>query len=301
MARGPATFEPMNRAQKITVGICAAVFVGLAGMTVAPLLAVPTADPDAVPTADPDLVVAPKPTAVASATPTTAPIPHAPLDDYSYVSIICDQRPPGTDLGEMWSSGAQGTVEDRNADGLATLYTVGRGDVYTSVVERFCLDAREFDRLNGITDGQLYYGDVVAFHEEAAGRAQRADSIPGDSGPTYYTHQDCDGTVARVALTRYVEMDPEGEFRVSMSGTPRDTRPGEYASGTPEIRDGEVIRYTVDAGDTWRGIADRFCTDGMALASYNEYAGIVGDPLHPGDVVEITPQRTTVMIPEPSV
>lgn len=283
----------MNRAQKITVAICAAVFVGLAGMTVAPLLAVPTADPE--------VVAAPTPTAVPSPTPTAANIPDAPLDDYSYVSIICDQRPPGTDLGEMWSSGAQGTVEDWDDDGLATLYTVGRGDVYTSVVERFCLDAREFDRLNGITDGRLYYGDVVAFRDEAANRAQRADSIPGDSGPAYYTHQDCDGPIARVDLTRYVETDPEGEFRVSMTGTPRDTRPGEYASGTPEIRDGEVIRYTVDTGDTWRGIADRFCTDGMALASYNEYAGIVGDPLHPGDVVEITPQRKTVIIPEPSV
>ncbi|MDT3315529.1 hypothetical protein Q9S71_01720 [Microbacterium sp. KSW4-11] len=289
----------MNRAQKITVGICAAVFVGLAGMTVAPLLAVPTADPEAVPTADPDLVVAPKPTAVASATPTTAPIPHAPLDDYSYVSIICDQRPPGTDLGEMWSSGAQGTVEDRNADGLATLYTVGRGDVYTSVVERFCLDAREFDRLNGITDGQLYYGDVVAFHEEAAGRAQRADRIPSDSGPVYYTHQDCTGPIARVDIYS-IEGDPEGEMRVGMTGTPRDTREGKYASGNVEIVDGQPVYYFVEAGDTWRGIGDRFCTDSLMLSMYNERAGLVGDPLHPGDVVEITPQRKTVPDMEPS-
>lgn len=251
---------------------------------------------DAAPAAQSTPTAAPK-IPLPPASTSTPKIPRdAVLDDYSYIAALCDNAPAGHDLGEQWSSGAQGTVEDRNADGLATLYTVGQGDSYRAVVERFCLDAREFDRLNGITDGQLYYGDVVALREEGANRAQRADRIPGDSGPVYYTHQDCTGPIARVNLYR-LEGDPEGETRVEMSGTPRDTRPGKYASGTVEVVDGQPIRYTVDAGDTWRGIGDRFCTDSVMLSMYNERAGLVGDPLHPGDVVEITPQRKTV--PDP--
>lgn len=263
------------------VGIAAGAVVGLLALAAPGLIGLiptdqvvaerqtptPAATPTPTSTATPTLV----PTNTVESTPTPTP----------EVEARCAGVTPGTDSGAR--SGANGSVTASDA-GLPSVYFVAGGDSYWSIADRFCLDSAVIADLNGIDDATGIYADTyLALAADAESRVIRLnEELRGG----YRTHQDCDA-IARIEITG------DGATRqVSLSGTIIDSGSGEYAEGTVEKVDGTPTYYTVQPGDTYRGIGDRFCVDSQTVQAFND-AG-ASRVLQPGDRVQLRPTSRTI-------
>ncbi|MEW1835930.1 LysM domain-containing protein [Microbacterium sp. NPDC079995] len=277
----------MDRRGKIMVGIAVGSVVGLLALAAPAVIGmIPTDEvvAEAPPTsAPPQRMVTPTPTptvAVPTATPTPTPTPTPERESK------CLGVPAGKDRGDI-SPGATGVVERSNADGLATVYRVVSGDSYWAIVERFCLNSGDFNRANNFGGaGEIYAGDYLAILAEGQPTALALNEAAKGG---YRTHQDCDA-IARISLA---EPNAEGRIPVSMSGTIVDTGKGEYAEGSVEKVDGKPTFYTVQPGDTYRGIGDRFCVDAITVQQFND-AGGPERILQPGDRVQLRPTSRTI-------
>lgn len=227
-----------------------------------------------------------------TATPTSTPTPIAPSPTPTPVETTpepvskCAGVPAGTDRGDI-SPGATGVVELSTASGLASVYRVVSGDSYWAIVERFCLDSDDFDRANDFGGpGEIYAGDYLAILAEGTSDAVALNEAARGG---YRTHQDCDA-IARISLA---DPNADGRIPVSMTGTVVDTGSGEYAEGPVENVDGTPTFYTVQPGDTYRGIGDRFCIDAITLQAFHD-AGGPERILQPGDRVQLRPTSRTI-------
>lgn len=268
------------------LGIAVGSVVGLLALAAPAVIGmIPTDEvvAEAPPTsAPPQRTVAPTPTpTVAAPSPTPTPAETTPEPESKCLGV-----PAGTDRGDI-SPGATGVVEQSNADGLATVYRVVPGDSYWAIVERFCLESGQFNSANNFGGaGEIYAGDYLAILAEGQPTALALNEAAKGG---YRTHQDCDA-IARISLA---EPNAEGRIPVSMSGTIVDTGTGEYAEGPVEKVDGKPTFYTVQPGDTYRGIGDRFCVDAITVQQFNE-AGGPEHVLQPGDRVQLRPTSRTI-------
>lgn len=235
------------------------------------------------PSATPERIATPTPTP----TPTPEPSEPAPVETTpAPPESKCLGVAPGKDRGSI-SPGATGVVERSNAKGLATVYRVVSNDSYWAIVERFCLDSGEFDAANAFDGaGDIYEGDYLAILPEGMETALALNEAKKGG---YRTHQDCDG-IARIELS---EPDSSGRIAVSMTGKLVDSGVGEYAEGPVEKVDGAPTFYTVQPGDTYRGIGDRFCVDAITVQQFNQ-AGGPERVLQPGDRVQLRPTSRSI-------
>lgn len=233
------------------------------------------------PSATPERIATPTPT------PTPEPSEPAPVETTpAPPESKCLGVAPGKDRGSI-SPGATGVVERSNAKGLATVYRVVSNDSYWAIVERFCLDSGEFDAANAFDGaGDIYAGDYLAILPEGMETALALNEAKKGG---YRTHQDCDG-IARIELS---EPDSSGRIAVSMTGKLVDSGVGEYAEGPVEKVDGAPTFYTVQPGDTYRGIGDRFCVDAITVQQFNQ-AGGPERVLQPGDRVQLRPTSRSI-------
>lgn len=270
------------------LGIAVGSVVGLLALAAPAVIGmIPT---DEVVAEAPPTSAAPQWTATPTPTPTPAPTRLPPLPTPVATTPAPESKclgvPAGTDRGDI-SPGATGVVERSNGKGLATVYRVVSGDSYWAIVERFCLASEDFNSANNFGGaGDIYAGDYLAVLAEGQPEALALNEAAKGG---YRTHQDCDA-IARISLA---EPNAEGRIPVSMSGTVVDTGKGEYAEGSVEKVDGKPTFYTVQPGDTYRGIGDRFCVDAITVQAFNE-AGGPEHVLQPGDRVQLRPTSRTI-------
>jgi hypothetical protein len=216
---------------------------------------------------------------------------RGPIGDHqSVVDRVCGDAPSGTDNGPR--HGASGTAERSDADGLVTVYAVAPGDSYKAIVERFCLDSQSFATLNYIPNiGMIYEGDVYGFTPESVIEARR---LAGWSFPACVRDERGYPDVASISW-RTIE-DDEQFATAEDIGAPIDTGAAGTAQGEARVdADGALVDYVVAAGDTWRGIKDRFCMDYYYVASLTgEFSE---EPMiHPGDVIPLRPQHLKLSV-----
>lgn len=203
-------------------------------------------------------------------------------DHQSVVDAACGGSPAGTDLGARY--GANGPADASGADGLVATYAVVAGDSYKAIVERFCLNSRTFATINFIDDiGQVYAGDVYAFTEDAAVAARRAEGLDFAT---------CRRDTWGLPQLASISWQPLSDTRIKATGigVPVDTGAAGTAQGEARVdADGALVDYVVAAGDTWRGIEDRFCMNTYYVSSLvGEFGGY--PMIHPGDVIPLQPQ-----------
>ncbi|MDT3345870.1 LysM domain-containing protein [Microbacterium aquilitoris] len=277
----------MDRRGKIMLGIAVGAVVGLLALAAPAVIGmIPTDEVVAEapsPSTSPARIAPPTPTPTPTPEPTEpAPVETTPAPPESK----CLGVAPGKDRGSI-SPGATGVVERSNGKGLATVYRVVSNDSYWAIVERFCLDSGDFDAANAFDGaGDIYEGDYLAILPEGTVTAAALNEAKKGG---YRTHQDCDG-IARIEVS---EPTSSGRISVSMSGALTDTGTGEYAEGPVEKVDGKPTFYTVQPGDTYRGIGDRFCVDAITVQRFNE-AGGPEHILQPGDRVQLRPTSRSI-------
>ncbi|MDT3330038.1 LysM domain-containing protein [Microbacterium sp. KSW-18] len=277
----------MDRRGKIMLGIAVGAVVGLLALAAPAVIGmIPTDEVVAEapsPSTSPARIAPPTPTP----TPTPEPAEPAPVETTpAPPESKCLGVAPGKDRGSI-SPGATGVVERSNGKGLATVYRVVSNDSYWAIVERFCLDSGDFDAANAFDGaGDIYEGDYLAILPEGTVTAAALNEAKKGG---YRTHQDCDG-IARIEVS---EPTSSGRISVSMSGALTDTGTGEYAEGPVEKVDGKPTFYTVQPGDTYRGIGDRFCVDAITVQRFNE-AGGPEHILQPGDRVQLRPTSRSI-------
>ncbi|MER7797614.1 LysM peptidoglycan-binding domain-containing protein [Microbacterium sp. NPDC096154] len=75
-----------------------------------------------------------------------------------------------------------------------------------------------------------------------------------------------------------------------------DTGVREYAVGQPTLNaDGQIISYTVQAGDALEAIAARFCIDANSFGTYNK---VTYWAMQPGDVLVLRPDPEAAWAPQ---
>ncbi|WP_349310149.1 LysM peptidoglycan-binding domain-containing protein [Microbacterium sp. MM2322] len=276
----------MERREKVLVGIAVGAVVGLLALAAPAIIGmIPT---DEVVAEAPPSSAAPEPIAsTPPPRPTLEPTQPAPVETTpAPPESKCDGVPVGKDRGSI-SPGAEGVVERSNAKGLSTVYRVVSNDSYWAIIERFCLDSDEFNAANNFAGADdIYEGDFLAILPEGQSTAAALNEAKKGG---YRTHQDCDG-IARISLGK---PNAEGRIPVSTTGTVVDSGTGEYAEGPVEKVDGKPTYYTVQPGDTYRGIGDRFCIDAITVQAFNE-AGGPERVLQPGDRVQLRPTSRTI-------
>lgn len=272
----------MDRGGKILLVVAVAVVVGICALAVPAMVGV-------LPTVDTGTVGAPSTSPSVSTTKPTADAAElgiGPVDRPRVnIEAMCGDIPARTDGGKRY--GANGTVEAVDGQGLATVYRVAPNDSYVAILERFCLNPREFDVLNAIRNvGEIYEGDVLAFTAAARTEANRLAGYDFPACP-----RDEYGYPEVASIGWWSEDADAAYASARIEGAPIDTGAAGTANGAVRVAaDGSLIDYTVAVGDTWRGIRDRFCFDLYYLPSLT--GEWMGAPLiHPGDVIPLQPQH----------
>lgn len=131
--------------------------------------------------------------------------------------------------------------------------------------------------------------DPAASASAATASGSTAESSPSaTAGAATETPAGC--TDIAVITTPWHETGSDDP--VELQGELVDMGPKEYASGTVGYNtDGEIETYTVAAGDTMEGIAQRFCVDSVTVAVYN-HAWDTYPNIQPGDVFILRPDPT---------
>jgi hypothetical protein len=274
----------VERREKVLIGIAVGAVVGLLALAAPAVIGmIPT---DEVVAEAPTLTPTRTPEPVASATPTPTREPVVtPTPTPTPAESACLRVTPGKDRGATYP-GADGSVEKTNGGGLATVYRVASNDSYWAILDRFCVDGDTFDSANGFAGAEeIYEGDYLAILPEGAGDAAALNEAANGG---YRTHQDCDA-IARIELS-----EPDGgRIAVSLTGQIVDSGEGEYAEGPVESVDGVPTYYTVQPGDTYRGIGDRFCVDSITVQAFNDGGG-PESVLQPGDRVQLRPTSGSI-------
>lgn len=272
----------MERREKVLIGIAVGAVVGLLALAAPAVIGmIPTDEvvaeaPSPTPSASPEQTVTSPPPR-----PTSEPTQPAPVETTPAPESKCLGVAPGEDRGSI-APGAEGVVERSDSAGLALVYRVVSNDSYWAIVERFCLDSDDFNAANDFDGpGDIYEGDYLAILAEGQPTAIALNDAKKGG---YRTHQDCDG-IARISVSL---PNADGRIRTSIEGTIVDSGTGEYAEGPVEKVGGIPTVYTVQPGDTYRGIGDRFCVDAITVQALND-AGGPERVLQPGDRVQLRP------------
>lgn len=274
----------MERREKVLIGIAVGAVVGLLALAAPAVIGMIPTDEVVAEAPTPTATVRPAPEQTVTPTPTPEPV-ATPSPTPTPVESACLRVTPGEDRGATYP-GADGSVERTNGEGLATVYQVASNDSYWAILDRFCVDSATFDNANGFAGAEdIYEGDYLAILPEGTGAAAALNEAANGG---YRTHQDCDA-IARIELS-----EPEGgRIAVSLSGQILDSGEGEYAEGPVENVDGIPTYYTVQPGDTYRGIGDRFCVDSITVQEFNDGGG-PARVLQPGDRVQLRPTSRSI-------
>ena len=95
-----------------------------------------------------------------------------------------------------------------------------------------------------------------------------------------------------VATFSAYSLDDEQTWVAEVIGLPRDRGPREGATGEVTLdENGHPIAYAIAEGDMMHSISHRLCFEVVGLAQLNHVW--LSDPIHPGQVLLLTPDPTT--------
>lgn len=132
--------------------------------------------------------------------------------------------------------------------------------------------------LTGCTNGPGPTAGATSTASTAA-----ADGKTPTTAPTPNTAGDECRKGTRIVFSK---VSADAPMTGSLRGELVDRGPSDGASGTV-TDDGNVVTYTVEAGDALPGIGSRFCVDYITVAQYNHVYPTWD--IHPGDVLILSP------------
>lgn len=190
---------------------------------------------------------------------------------------------------------ANGAVTVTAEDGLPLVYKIAPEDVLDDVADRFCLESVELAKTNyTAASASLVAGEHLALAPEGWTDARRASGYLRPACPMHPA-----GFAEAASINWSSSLDDAETLRAEDIGTLIDTGQAEGATGTVRTdAAGQLVDYTIAAGDYWRGITDRFCMNTYFVVSLTGEWLTEEVPIHPGDVIPLQPTYLEIRLPD---